>query len=890
MSGRRVALGVAFKNARRNKKRTFYLVLLIAVPVMVAVVTSAVVRLGHISVEEHTAYQFGGTNVLLFTRDLPPDAESWLESEIERLAPGSQRLAYRDNWMRFTSDAGGQVLDLDLSDPLAEGQLTLAEGRVPFERDETVITEHAASLLDVSIGDTVELGRRQKATFEVVGLTSHPVLWRINSAVVTTEGFDRVFPSTFQETVLLAVPDDMVFTESLGRSWDEARFQFYPGDVEWPKPEELWFVPDEYWPHLSDDQIAEAIRQSLGGTAPAAAEEYIYSLGIEIQEPIPNLHAESRSQQLLWNNESLVQQGPVVGTGVAALILAEVGFIAAAAFATGARRRLREIGLMSANGADVRHVRASVLGEGLVVGVAGGMFGSMLAFFLMVLGRPVVQRFVERRIDDFPFTIADMAGPLVVAVLACILAAWLPSRTISAVPTLTALQGRMPVTAPKTWVLPVGFGFAGLGSLLLGVGLASQSTRGGAVAVFGAVLMIGGVAMLAGPLVAWIAEHADRFSVTPRIVLRDSGRQRGKAAAAVAATMVILMAPVAALATNAQYEALELTDGLRSDHPQMVVSGGFDEDVGDVDLTTEDISQIRAAMPDAKVAAFDVLGVVAELPGHLEAKLRTDVDDFIEPPRWQVAIVNDELKQLLADPRVDEMLERDGVMLIGVSERQSTISLDGASVSVSEVPIGVARYSFPRVIVTEDYADRFGDTLRRPMAVIQVEQTLAESLFGSPFEPLWVSDLHLQLSGGRGGSPQVVVAITFLLTTIVVLIVVATITALSAAEGDRDLETIVAVGATNAIRRKYLGLQSGIHTFLGALLSVPLTLLVMWTVYSAGNTAYIQARNFAIWDSSQLFIPWNWIALLLVGLPLVIGLITFLGVRSAPTTPPRRAT
>ncbi|MGD2102111.1 MAG: hypothetical protein PVG83_07720, partial [Acidimicrobiia bacterium] len=83
MTGRRAAFGVAWKNARRNRKRTFYLVLMIAIPVMVAVVTSAFVRLSDVSAEESITSQFGGANVQIERSTLSPEAEAWVEETIE---------------------------------------------------------------------------------------------------------------------------------------------------------------------------------------------------------------------------------------------------------------------------------------------------------------------------------------------------------------------------------------------------------------------------------------------------------------------------------------------------------------------------------------------------------------------------------------------------------------------------------------------------------------------------------------------------------------------------------------------------------------------------------------------------------------------------------------
>ena len=92
MSGRRAAYRVAWKNTTRNKKRTFYLVLLIAVPVMVSAMTSVVVGAGYVSPEEQASLDFGAANVKL---------EQW--GEPRRSSPGStNRSRHRRRRPRFS--------------------------------------------------------------------------------------------------------------------------------------------------------------------------------------------------------------------------------------------------------------------------------------------------------------------------------------------------------------------------------------------------------------------------------------------------------------------------------------------------------------------------------------------------------------------------------------------------------------------------------------------------------------------------------------------------------------------------------------------------------------------------------------------------------------------
>ena len=666
MSGSGAARRVSFKNAARNKKRTFYLVLLIAIPVMVAVVTSSVVRLGRLTIDERLASEFGGGNIWVEMQGATPEVEHWLDEQVGVLAPDAEELSFRQRGVLFGSREFSILTDLDLSNPLSGDFLQLVEGRAPNASKEIVLAEYIADALDVTVGDSVELGRTHSngldpEGWEVVGVATHPVLYKSRLAVVAPETFDGS-EFGYGDRRILEVPDDQLFSLNLAMAWEEARYDFYPAHVEWPMPEWAWFLDPSAYASMTPEELAEAERLSSVGDVDSAqnyAYDVVYSEG-EYQ-PLPEVYAESRTESAMYSYESVTTSGPVVGSAVAAVILAEVGFIAGAAFATGTRRRLREIGLMGANGACDKHVRATVLGEGLVVGLLGGLAGSLLAFLVVTIGRSTVQGFVDKRIGGFPFSVQDLVGPTLIAIVACLLAAWVPARTASAVPTLTALQGRMPVSAPKKWIIPVGVGFGAVGSLLVAVGLASSSDAGSVVMVLGVVLMIGGTALLAGPLVAWIAKHSEKFPVTPRIVLRDSGRQRGRAAAAVAATMVIMMAPVAAFATLEQRNAESSMRGLSPDAPQLLVEGRYAEDTGDLEpYLTSDLDEISRVVDGAQIVEFDVIDAPVEYPGELAARKTGDgVEEYFMRP-WRVAVANDELIVALGHAELFTVLSDDG--------------------------------------------------------------------------------------------------------------------------------------------------------------------------------------------------------------------------------------
>jgi hypothetical protein len=152
---------------------------------------------------------------------------------------------------------------------------------------------------------------------------------------------------------------------------------------------------------------------------------------------------------------------------------------------------------------------------------------------------------------------------------------------------------------------------------------------------------------------------------------------------------------------------------------------------------------------------------------------------------------------------------------------------------------------------------------------------------------MWSTNLNIN-SGYNGLSESTIYLLMGAATLVVVLIVVALVTAVSAAEVDHEVRTIVAVGAPGSIRRRFLGLLTGYQTLVAMALAVPLGLGLVWVFSSAAD--YISVGPFGVVNGSTVVVPWAWLLPFAVLLPIVIGLLTLVSVRSAPVTPPRRAT
>ncbi|MFH7598351.1 FtsX-like permease family protein [Streptomyces racemochromogenes] len=228
---------------------------------------------------------------------------------------------------------------------------------------------------------------------------------------------------------------------------------------------------------------------------------------------------------------------------VVGLALLEVCLLAGPAFAVGARRSRRQLGLVGANGGDRRHIRAIVLSGGLVVGAAAAVVGCALGVGLTVGLRPLLEEKIGIRFGALDFRPLELLGIALLAVLTGLLAAFVPAVTASRQTVLASLTGRRGIRRANR-ILPV----AGLLAVAGGVAIALYGTRyrvspnlvaaGSALAELGVVALTPLLVGLFGRLGRWLP-------LSPRLALRDAVRNRGRTAPAVAAVLAAVAGTVA---------------------------------------------------------------------------------------------------------------------------------------------------------------------------------------------------------------------------------------------------------------------------------------------------------------------------------------------------------
>lgn len=896
-----LALGrLGRRGARREWRRTSLIAALVAVPVAAALVVAGIVRANDVPPEERAAATFGTAEVKIETwtgsgSRKQIDVETWVDTALAELEPEAEALSYRHHW----ADVLGHVVDLDTTHPIAAGILSSWEGRLPAAAGEIAVSPRVLRRLDVAVGDVVAFeGRRLR----VVGTVVDTVQYNREIAVVTPVGFDELsaaaVPSDPGERGIVwlvsGVDDPEAFAQQLQRKWQQDLPSLLPEPAVTPRPPGLEPLHPTIYAALDPEQIERLAAASVTMTPDelhqAAGELVAEDEVVTAVDPYAMTRDEFLGHGSPGVADRLMTPG-VVATLVAAVLLAEVALVAGAAYATGTRRRLRELGLLGATGATVAHIRVAVLGEAALTGLIGGMLGVGLGSAVWTLASPLIQLTVDRYLTGMPLTVGAVMGPVVTGIGAVVLAAWIPARTAARVPTMTALQGRMPLSAPPRWLVPAGLALTGFGGLLTSVALAaSGSTAASLMAVAGVLGAIVGMALLTPPIIAKIGGSADRLPATLRLVVRDSARQRTRAAAATAAAMVLLMAPVLIGFGSATDEAQQLVRGLPQpdDHVLLGPAGwdgvGFGPDGAEEEQNArlERVRELLGGATATPVPVVDLAAVPATAPdpGRLFASEYHDAD----APPWELrtAIATPEVTAALGEPAIETSIAAGVPVVLGIGSRDTTVTLaDGTELEARELPVRVL-YGFPRLLLPESVANDLGLSSSGELTLFT-----GVSLTTDLHESLWdaVSGGYLAI-GHPSVSPEATRWIALGATLLVVLIVLALVTALSATESDHDLRTMVAVGAAPRIRRRFLGLQTGYHAFIGAVLAVPLGAGLFWA--STRGDAWPNVGPFGMRMTDQMAVPWLVIALVVLVVPAIIAAFTAGTFRSAATVPPRR--
>ncbi|MBW3664611.1 MAG: ABC transporter permease [Actinobacteria bacterium] len=853
---------IARRSAWTSKRRSFLIVILIALAVAGAVAAAVGVRSGQVPLDQQLAARYGTADlrVDLFRHgvsygDLPPQLQAVVDDRYggpvpeltaaavqtvldRELSTRAEVLRYEETYL-VSDEFDAMISTIDPTAGLAAGRL-ITPGPAPGP-GETLVSPSLLEALDVGVGDRVELPGL--AQLEVVGTAEPADVLGMGLAVVH--------------------PEDALPAFLWGRTT-------------------VWLVGG-----LGEEEAAE-----FGARLDTLLNRQEDPV---VGGPAPPHHVSvtSRAQERGWMVEStqMLSQPPFVGAMVGAVLLAQVALVAAAAFATGTRRRLREFGLLSAGGASPRHVRALVLREAGVLGTVGALAGIVLGVVAVRFAEPLIEAFTARPLAGYRWHVADLVVPALVGVVAAVAAAYLPARTVARVPVVAALAGRAPIGRVPRWVAPLALVASASGLLLLGSVIRSArygSSRSALIAL-GTILAIGGAAGLASPIIGVVGRVADRLRLHARLVTRDAARQRTRSAAAVAALTVVFVAPVAAATVVAsEADAVAGRSAAAGREDVAIVTGPSYADI-QLPPTAEMVETAKASLPVAteRETPVSVLGrserewLYLEIGSSEAAGVVYGVQPGLLTPGAAQLLGLDEITPgtvvLTNGSSIDDLVGAGDSLVLGIEAPDAD---DPAPTRLQAVraPTPVAAYGLPEVLLAPDVAQRLRLEPVGAVVALELARPLtdpeADAAQRSGGTTLW--GLNLAPPHGVGGNPLVPMAIVAGMAILLAIVITAMTTALAATESDRDLALVTAVGAEPRLRRRFHGLQAWYHAGIAAIVATPVGILLVAATRRSGPVG------------DPLVVPWAVLIGIVVLSPLVVGAVFRLVMRPAPVGAPGR--
>lgn len=567
------------------------------------------------------------------------------------------------------------------------------------------------------------------------------------------------------------------------------------------------------------------------------------------------------SDAAVWDAVSLVG---------GALALFGTGLIAAAAFVVGARRQLRELGMVGAIGGEPRHVRAVVWLGGTTLGLVGGVLGSALGVGLAYAVRPFLDELVGRVVGPVDVNALVLIGAVVMGPVAATLAAFAPARAAGKLSVMAALAGRTPPPRPPGRIAGLGFLIVVLGGAVTAWSTISDQNASLAA---GLIAMLVGVLFAIPLLVSVVGRLATRLPTAGRLAAREAARHGRRTGAAVAAAVIALAIPVAVSTYSLGEETYERrSPRLGDDH--LLIGSLNDLTSAETDAVVADV---REAFPEAlvvplKKAVFppsrgsrgepwDVLaeGAVEEIsPGSIS---------------WELFVADaDLLRAIHAEGATEALAQGQALTLGGFQPDEGFVRIHLPPAQGRErvrklaaVAVDSPSYfneSIPKIVISSAVAKREGLreeasqhllTASAPLSSDDIQRARDIVAEHQGFFVNSADDYLAEYALARTAATAVSLPLA--------LSVLAVAVALVASESRRSHQILVAVGAGPVTHRKVVAATSGLLALITAILAVPAGLL---------PTVVVQVASQA---GRPVVVPWVTIAIVVLITPVVSGAV-----------------
>lgn len=624
------------------------------------------------------------------------------------------------------------------------------------------------------------------------------------------------------------------------------------------------------------DVDAESLRDTIADTLPGTS-------------TLTREQAATRQLERLGGNGDQVLVSVVLGFAAIALLVAAL--VIANTFQVLVAQRTRTLALLRCVGARRGQLRASVLTEAALLGLASSIAGlgagvALAQGMLSVLRRTTIEA-------PLPATVAVtwqvIAFPLLVGTAVTLLASLVPARAATRV---TAIEALRPLDAPTT--------ATGAGATRLGFSIALTAI--GAIGLAAAVLMavnmpnLGmaavGFGILAGavsfvgvllgavfwlpPLVRLVQRALATLGPVPRLAAANTVRNPRRTAATSTA-LLIGVTLVALMSTGAASTRASLDRELDQQFP--------------VDLTLTPAAWPAEPLPDglaADVAAVDGVSHVATMQS-VEAQFDDGQGGTVTMTVRSLA--PDDAAAVLRDPAGPRLLADGAVLLPDWLDRlPSTVRVQETDADGSPAGDGVelrheTLTGLDDALVTPATMARLApDAVADALYVAFTDDADEIEVFDAVQDTLGDAPLRVQSLGAMRAQYDRVIDVLLAVVVgllgvavVIALLGVANTLSLSVIERRRESATLRAIGLSRRGLRGALGIEGMLIAAIGAVFGSVLGVLYGW---AGAATVLGQTGGLA------LAVPWRDLALVLV-VALGAGLLaSVVPARSAARTPP----
>lgn len=870
MAGWGPSLRIARRTARRSLGRTLLIAALIGVPVFAAswigLMSAAGSPTGETLARQSIGEADARVTVTPYPKLLPwsdrPNLDGNLPGLPEGVDPAGTRDAGKVDPLKFlpagstTARALREINNVELRGPqanrsvrlitghgqskLAEGTFRLDSGRMPGKPDEVAISPSLAKYLDFLDGEQLKPG-----------------------ATLTT------------------ATDQKYSVVGLARSFNE------------PDRQTVYAVPDT----------------PLGQPGPGAEVMYLVDLPA-------GTDADALSDQLLNQGLMLLPRANIVdpppstmgnsqdagATAVIALVIGfgilEIVLLAGTAFAVGARRQTRELGLVAAAGGTAQDIRRIVLVQGAFIGLLGAGGAVVIAVLATIAGRPLWEKMLNTLIVGVNIPWRMLVIVAVLGLLAGLASAVVPAISAGRMAPMAALSGRFAAATgvirlrkPAIVLVAGGVGCAIVGSVWMSGALeqARKEVAGQgeiyratvtptgpiALVLLGITAVIIGLVWVLPNLVGKVASVARFLPLSGRLALRDAARHRHRTGPAAAAIMMSVGATAAIAFATSNSIAADAAGYI----PEAIHGDATLPFTGAVPYSPVTAEKVAALLPTKKtyeISSISLPGVkssgeytpslsVTTPPGSVVWGLPlmvVDPDYIARFPEYGAKAAAAMRAGKIVLPRPDGLTDGK-VKLVEDNLQEDAKGQLHAAVVIPSAP-STAQVSMS-ALISPEAARKLGN-LRPYRVQYELKREPTDSELAAATKLLGHEDV-LKVEKGYESPARLWFIGLMSAAAVVTLLGVAISVSLSAAEGRADLATLAAVGAPPRRRRSLAAAQAWVLGELGCLLGVGVGALYGYTAHAAFGSPY-----FAI--------PWREIGGIVLVVPLFAGLLAWLLTRS----------